>query len=56
VARPKLLEIRCRTIEQMRMVNRLCRFVERPKLSRFRDRHVAGFLLSLRDGPTVAAV
>jgi uncharacterized protein len=28
VARPKLLEIRCRTIEQMRMVNALCRFVE----------------------------
>jgi uncharacterized protein len=28
VASPKLLEIRCRTIEQMRMVNALCRFVE----------------------------
>ncbi len=27
-ASPKLLEIRCRTIEQMRMVNALCRFVE----------------------------
>jgi superfamily I DNA and/or RNA helicase len=28
VASPKLLEIRCRTIEQMRLVNSLCRFVE----------------------------
>jgi hypothetical protein len=28
VASPKLLEIRCNTIEQMRMVNALCRFVE----------------------------
>jgi uncharacterized protein len=28
VASPKLLEIRCRTIDQMRMVNALCRFVE----------------------------
>ena len=28
VASPGLLEIRCRTIEQMRMVNALCRFVE----------------------------
>jgi uncharacterized protein len=29
VASPELLEIRCRTIEQMRMVNALCRFCER---------------------------
>ena len=28
VASPGLLEIRCRSIEQMRMVNALCRFVE----------------------------
>ena len=28
VASPKLLEISCRTVEQMRMVNALCRFVE----------------------------
>ncbi|HEY3181500.1 MAG TPA: TM0106 family RecB-like putative nuclease [Gaiellaceae bacterium] len=28
VASPMLLEIRCRTIEQMRMVNALCRFVD----------------------------
>ena len=28
VASPRLLEIRCRSIEQMRMVNALCRFVE----------------------------
>jgi uncharacterized protein len=28
VASPQLLEIRCRTIEQMRMVNALCRFTE----------------------------
>jgi uncharacterized protein len=28
VASPELLEIRCHTIEQMRMVNALCRFVE----------------------------
>jgi hypothetical protein len=28
VASPKLLEIRCRTIEQMRTVNALCRFAE----------------------------
>ncbi len=28
VASPKLLEIRCRTIEDMRLVNALCRFVE----------------------------
>jgi predicted RecB family nuclease len=28
VASPQLLEIRCRTIEQMRMVNALCRFAE----------------------------
>jgi len=27
-AGPKLLEIRCRAIDQMRMVNALCRFVE----------------------------
>jgi len=27
-ASPKLLEIRCRTIEDMRLVNALCRFVE----------------------------
>jgi hypothetical protein len=27
VARPKLLEVRCRT-EDMRLVNALCRFVE----------------------------
>jgi len=34
VASPKLLEIRCRTIEQMRMVNALCRFVEESSGSR----------------------
>jgi hypothetical protein len=28
VASPKLLEIRCRSIEDMRLVNALCRFVE----------------------------
>jgi predicted RecB family nuclease len=28
VASPKLLDIRCRTVEQMRLVNALCRFVE----------------------------
>jgi uncharacterized protein len=28
VASPRLLDIRCRTIEQMQMVNALCRFVE----------------------------
>ncbi|HEX4520586.1 MAG TPA: TM0106 family RecB-like putative nuclease [Gaiellaceae bacterium] len=28
VASPRLLDIRCRTIDQMRMVNALCRFVE----------------------------
>jgi hypothetical protein len=28
VASPKLLEIRCHTIAQMRMVNALCRFVD----------------------------
>ena len=28
VASPQLLEIRCRTVEQMRLVNALCRFVE----------------------------
>jgi len=28
VASPKLLEIRCRSVEQMRMVNALCRFVQ----------------------------
>jgi uncharacterized protein len=28
VASPKLLEIRCRTIDDMRLVNALCRFVE----------------------------
>ncbi len=28
VASPRLLEVNCRTIEQMRMVNGLCRFVE----------------------------
>jgi superfamily I DNA and/or RNA helicase len=31
VASPKLLEIRCNTIEQTRMVNALCRFVEEAK-------------------------
>jgi hypothetical protein len=29
VASPRLLEVSCRTIEQMRLVNALCRFVER---------------------------
>jgi uncharacterized protein len=33
VASPQLLEIRCRTIEQMRMVNALCRFVEEARAS-----------------------
>jgi predicted RecB family nuclease len=33
VASPKLLEIRCRTIEDMRLVNALCRFVELAELS-----------------------
>jgi uncharacterized protein len=33
VASPKLLEIRCRTIEQMRMVNALCRFVEEAEIT-----------------------
>ena len=28
VASPKLMETRCRTLEQMRLVNGLCRFVE----------------------------
>ena len=28
VASPELLTIRCRTVEQMRLVNALCRFVE----------------------------
>ena len=34
VASPKLLEIRCRTIEDMRLVNALCRFVELAKKDR----------------------
>jgi superfamily I DNA and/or RNA helicase len=29
VASPKLLDIQCRTVEQMRLANALCRFVER---------------------------
>jgi uncharacterized protein len=29
VASPALLTVRCRTVEQMRLVNALCRFVER---------------------------
>jgi hypothetical protein len=29
VASPKLLEIRCRTVEQMRLANALCALVER---------------------------
>jgi superfamily I DNA and/or RNA helicase len=29
VASPKLLDIPCRTVEQMRLANALCRFVER---------------------------
>jgi uncharacterized protein len=28
VASPRLLEINCRTVEQMRLANALCRFVE----------------------------
>jgi hypothetical protein len=28
VASPKLLDIRCRTVEQMRLANALCMFVE----------------------------
>jgi hypothetical protein len=28
VTNPKLLDIRCRTVEQMRLANALCRFVE----------------------------
>jgi uncharacterized protein len=28
VASPRLLETRCRSVEQMRLVNALCRFVE----------------------------
>jgi superfamily I DNA and/or RNA helicase len=31
VASPRLLEARCRTIDQMRLVNALCRFVEFPE-------------------------
>ena len=37
VASPRLLEIRCRTIEQMRMVNALCRFVEEAATRRSGD-------------------
>ena len=33
VASPRLLEVSCRTIEQMRLVNALCRFVEHAKAS-----------------------
>jgi len=29
VASPRLLDVACHTVEQMRMVNALCRFVER---------------------------
>ena len=28
VASPRLLEVNCRTVDQMRLVNALCRFVE----------------------------
>ncbi len=28
VGNPRLLDVRCRTVEQMRLVNALCRFVE----------------------------
>jgi hypothetical protein len=28
VARPRLLDTECRTVEQMKLVNALCRFVE----------------------------
>jgi uncharacterized protein len=28
VGSPRLLDVRCRTVEQMRLVNALCRFVE----------------------------
>ena len=28
VCSPRLLDVRCRTVEQMRLVNALCRFVE----------------------------
>jgi len=28
VCNPRLLEARCRTVEQMRLVNALCRFVD----------------------------
>jgi hypothetical protein len=32
VARPRLLEVNCRTIPRMRLANALCRFVELAKL------------------------
>ena len=32
VASPRLLEVNCRTVDQMRLVNALCRFVEVAKL------------------------
>jgi uncharacterized protein len=38
VASPRLLETRCRTVEQMRLVNALCRFVELAEEGRGRER------------------
>ncbi len=46
VASPALLEIRCRTIDQMRMVNALCRFVEEAR----RDRDYAAASTARRSG------
>jgi hypothetical protein len=36
VASPKLLDIRCRTVEQMRLANALCALVERADEPRWR--------------------
>jgi hypothetical protein len=33
VGSPRLLDVRCRSVEQMRLVNALCRFVEQAEES-----------------------
>ena len=48
VASPKLLEIGCRTVEQMRMVNALCRFVEVASAATAADN---GFRVQRSEGP-----
>ena len=42
IASPRLLEARCRTVDQMRLVNGLCRFVEMTERRQSRELQLLG--------------